>query len=439
MRSIINLNNINRSLSSLSRSVQGAIKRTENISENVNKRNLEKKESISMSKEFFAKRRDLQRRREKEELLEASSVVGILKSSGRSIRKTTKGFLGRILEFIGKLILGWAILNLPKIIKISQDVIKRMQKYFSVLTKFVNDISLLFTDFGSKITEIATTLLPFDFEKFNNNVKTFMNKIRNAFDQLVINTIKTVKVFTDKNERELAYDVGLGELYDRMNNKQDNQQQDDEQEGGEGEGQSGNNIEQLVDEQDEIDKLIQQGVDVLTQLRDGELTKVDKRKIQGKEPLEVYRYLLDQKIGLFYNEKDGILGFMPIDEYKLIINSNPKAADYFKPVPVSDNPFDTSNLEASGFSDDISLFDNLRERYYDFEGDVSDKFESIKNMFNFNDPKKDKVNNIEIEVPIEGGNSEFNFSGVNLGLDFGGTTKYDVGNFKNKSLQQIND
>ena len=34
--------------------------------------------------------------------------------------------------------------------------------------------------------------------------------------------------------------------------------------------------------------------------------------------------------------------------------------------------------------------------------------------------------------------SEFNFSGMNLGLDFGGTTKYDVGNFKNKALQDIN-
>ena len=55
MRSIINLNNINRSLSSLGRSVQGAIKRTENISDNIKKRNLDKKESISMSKEFFAK------------------------------------------------------------------------------------------------------------------------------------------------------------------------------------------------------------------------------------------------------------------------------------------------------------------------------------------------------------------------------------------------
>ena len=157
MRSIINLNNINRSLSSLGRSVQGAIKRTENISENVKKRNLEKKEFISVSKEFFAKRRDLQRRREKEELLEASSIVGILKSSGRSIRKKTKGFLGRILEFIGKLILGWAILNLPKIIKISQDVIKRMQKYFAVLTKFV---SLKFLPYELPCN-ITSSFLPF--------------------------------------------------------------------------------------------------------------------------------------------------------------------------------------------------------------------------------------------------------------------------------------
>ena len=436
MRSIINLNNINRSLSSLGRSVQGAIKRTENISDNIKKRNLDKKESISMSKEFFAKRRDLQRRREKEELLEAGGVLGVLRSSQRSIRKTTKGFLGRILEFVGKLILGWAILNLPKIIKITQDVIKRMQKYFAILTRFVNDIALLFTDFRNKITEIATTLLPFDFEKFSNNVKTFMDRIRNAFDQLVLNTIKTVKVLTDKSERQLAYDVGLGELYDRMtNNQNDNQQGDGAQEGGDEEG-GDEDVE--IDEKEEIDRLIQGGIEALKEKRGGELTKVDKRKIQGKEPLEIYRYLLSQEIGLYINERDGVMGFMSLEAYNTIVKNNPDLLNFLKPVPVVDNPFDMSNVEASTFSDDSSIFDNLRERYYDFEGDVSDKFDSFKNLFDFGDPKKGKVNNIEIEVPIEGGNSEFNFSGVNLNLDFSGSTKYDVGNFKNKALQDIN-
>ena len=434
MRSIINLNNINRSLSGLGRSVQGAIKRTENISDNIKKRNLDKKESISMSKEFFAKRRDLQRRREKEELLEAGGVLGILRSSQRSIRKTTKGFLGRILEFVGKLILGWAILNLPKIIKITQDVIKRMQKYFSVLTKFVTDVATLFTDFNSKITEIATTLLPFNFEQFNDKVKSFMNRIRNAFDQLVLNTIKTVKVFTDKSERQLAYDIGLGELYDRMNNQQNDNQQDGTQEGGE--GTEGGNEDVEIDEKEEIDRLIQGGIEALKEKRGGELTKVDKRKIQGKEPLEIYRYLLSQEIGLYINERDGVMGFMSLEGYNFAVKNNPKLLDFLKPVPVTDNPFDMSNVEASGFSDD-TFMDTFRERYYDFEGDVSDTLESFKNFFNFSDPNKGKNNNISIEVPIEGGNSEFSFSGLNLGLDLNSNTKYDVGNFKNSSLQKV--
>ena len=131
------------------------------------------------------------------------------------------------------------------------------------------------------------------------------------------------------------------------------------------------------------------------------------------------------------------MGFMSLEGYNFAVKNNPKLLDFLKPVPVSDNPFDMSEYEASGFSDDSSIFDDLRERYYDFEGEMSDKFDSMKNLFDFGDPNKGKVNNIEIEVPIEGGNSEFNFSGVNLDLDFSGNTKYDVGNFKNSSLQKV--
>ena len=66
MKSTINLNSINRSLSGLSESVKNANERSEKISDNIRDRNLAKKKSISMSAEFFAKRRDNQRRKEKE-------------------------------------------------------------------------------------------------------------------------------------------------------------------------------------------------------------------------------------------------------------------------------------------------------------------------------------------------------------------------------------
>ena len=217
MRSTINLNNINRSLSGLSDSVKSATQKSDQISDNIKDRNLSKKKSISMSNDFFAKRRDNQRRREKEDLLEAGSVMGILKSSGKAIQRTTKGFLGRILDFVGTIILGWAILNLPKIIKIAQGLIKRMQSYFGILTNFVNNVASMFTEFGSRIQEIGQQILQFNFIPFRDRIQGFMNKIRNAFDQLVLNTIKTVKVFSDKTDRELAEELGLLELYDRLN------------------------------------------------------------------------------------------------------------------------------------------------------------------------------------------------------------------------------
>ena len=91
MKSTINLNSINRSLSGLSESVKNANKRSEQISDNIRDRNLAKKKSISMSAEFFAKRRDNQRRKEKEDLHQPARVIGKIKSTGKPIQRTTKG------------------------------------------------------------------------------------------------------------------------------------------------------------------------------------------------------------------------------------------------------------------------------------------------------------------------------------------------------------
>ena len=65
MRSILNLNTINKSLTGLSESVKGAAKRSEAISDNIADRNKIKGESISMSSKLFARRRDDLKRKEK--------------------------------------------------------------------------------------------------------------------------------------------------------------------------------------------------------------------------------------------------------------------------------------------------------------------------------------------------------------------------------------
>ena len=99
MRSILNLNTINKSLTGLSESVKGAAKRSEAISDNIADRNKIKGESISMSSKLFARRRDNLKRKEKEDLIEAGGVMGALRAGGKIIQRNTKGFLGRCLLY----------------------------------------------------------------------------------------------------------------------------------------------------------------------------------------------------------------------------------------------------------------------------------------------------------------------------------------------------
>lgn len=432
MRSTLNLTNIRRSLSGLSDSVKGAMKRSEQISDSIKDRNLAKKESISMSAEFFAKRRDNLRRKEKEDMLEAGSVMGILRSSGKAIQRTTKGFLGRILDFVGTIILGWAILNLPKIIKIAQDLIKRMQLYFGILSNFVNNVASLFTSFGNDIKEVGQQILQFNFLPFKNQIEGFMKKIRNAFDQLVLNTIKTVKVFSDKTERELAEELGLLNLYDKLNKGDPLPEADDVDKDTSKEEEDGDDTENISQ-----DDLIQQGIEQLKVLRGGELNKTDKRKIKGKSNQEIHDYLIEgEKLILMRSKVNGVIQYMLLKDYlaENTLTGN-RLDEYLEPVPR--NYF---SLEASTFSDDGMSDDNIK-RLMELEDkgiygdDALDIIEGRKKITDFKLPETD--NNINIDVPIEVNKSGFNF------MDTGNGNKYEeassMDNFKSNAYQRLND
>ena len=433
MKSTINLNNINRSLSGLSESVKNANERSEKISDNIKDRNLAKKKSISMSAEFFAKRRDNQRRKEKEDLLEAGSVMGILKSSGKAIQRTTKGFLGRILDFVGTIILGWAILNLPKIIKIAQDLIKRMQKYFGILTSFVNDVASMFTDFGNKIKQVGEQMLQFNFIPFRDKIQGFMNKIKNAFDQLVLNSIKTIKVFSDKSERELAQELGLLNLYDKLNNNEPLPDADDVDK-------DPNNKEDDDEDTETLsqDDLIKQGIEQLKILRGGELTKTDKRKMKGKTNQEIHDYLIEgEKLILMRSKLNGTIQYMLLKDYlaENTLTGN-RLDEYLEPVPR--NYF---SLEASTFSeDDMSDADIKKLMELEDKGiygdDAMDIIEGRKKLVDFQLP--DENNTINIDVPIETNKSGFNFMGTGNGNKYR-HEEPSIDNFKSNAYQRLND
>ena len=56
-------------------------------------------------------------------IVSGSTITGVTKRQGSLVQKSTRGFLGRILDFVGILIIGWAITNLPRIISAFQKKI----------------------------------------------------------------------------------------------------------------------------------------------------------------------------------------------------------------------------------------------------------------------------------------------------------------------------
>ncbi len=429
MRTALNLNSINRSLGSLSQTVKSAVKRSEGIDDSVRKNIIAKKESISISQKLFAKRRDLQRRKEKEDLLEAGGVMGALKAGSKIIQRKTKGFLGRILDFIGTIIIGWAILNLPKIIKIAEDLIKRVQKYFGILSSFVNNVATMFRDLGDRLKEISVSLLPFNFTAFQDQISSFMSKIRNAFDQLVLNTIKTIKVFSDKTERELAEEIGLADVFDQLNNQEEPPTEDDGKKGNErGSGVDG-------EEEDGISNndLIKQGLEELKKKRGGELTKNDINETKGKSNLEIHQHLVNEDIVLFRNTKTGQLGYMSYDEYLANFDGSP----LLESIPFDKVPY-KSDYEASFFSEDNMNDEDIKklmelEDQGIYGDDARDIIEGRKKLIDFQTPEK--VNNIQIEVPIPSGRGK---GGVTQEEQMSrNNPKYQVDNMKSRARYEL--
>jgi len=354
MRSIINLDSINKSLSGLTESVKSAQKQSQVISKNIDDRNKIKRNALSMSSKLFARRRDNQRRREKEDLLEASGVMGALKSGGRTIQRTTKGFLGRILDFVGTVIIGWTVINLPTIIKLAEGVMKRLKKYFDALKKFVIDTQTFFTDLGSKFGEIFTLVSRVNFDPFLKQVKVFMKRVQDAFTQIQVNTVRTVRKFLDKSDREIANEIGIGELYDNLDNQENITTDETEI--------PDDSKEQFSDDSSPKD-LILQGLSILKNRQGGELTEAQQKLFDEGDYAALHEILINSESQsdpiILLQNGDGQYIYVRYQDY----NSNLKAFKSIGATPVPDNQL-PYNIQA-GSASPITESDIEREKKLD--------------------------------------------------------------------------
>ena len=204
----IKLDSINKAVDGLTSAVKEANLIATNIGKKVREANVRLRERISNANKDFQKRLDSQRKKQREELIEALGIGGAMRRTGQVIKNTAKGFLGRIMEFLSVVLIGWAVMNIPKIIKGAQSLIGRLKKFYEVGEKIVGDLTQFLTNFGSELSQIFSNLLGFDFKPLQDKISSIMTKLQNDFRSVERGLIRDVSNLIDATEDDILRMMG---------------------------------------------------------------------------------------------------------------------------------------------------------------------------------------------------------------------------------------
>ena len=189
-KSSIGIDLIRKSITNLSEGLVSIGKQSSELLKETRKSNLFKSKLISQDAEFFKRRRENVLRKQREDELEASSVTGVTKRQGSLIQKSTKGFLGRVLDFIGTLIIGWALLNLPKIIAAFQKLFGLINRVVGVFTGFIDGMKNFLESIGTGLDNFFSIFNKFNFLEDDK-------KIKDTFDETQSNLVKLNREFAE--------------------------------------------------------------------------------------------------------------------------------------------------------------------------------------------------------------------------------------------------
>ena len=206
----IKLDSINKTVSGLTEAVKKANLIASDIGKKVREANVRLRERISNANKDYQRRLDSSRKKQREELIEALGIGGAMRRTGQVIKNTAKGFLGRIMEFVSVVLIGWAVMNIPKIIKGAQLLIGRLRKFFEVGEKIVKDLTEFLTNFGTELNQIFSNLLGFDFSQLQDRISSIMTKLQNDFRTLERGLIRDVNNLVNLSEDDIANMMGDG-------------------------------------------------------------------------------------------------------------------------------------------------------------------------------------------------------------------------------------
>mgnify|MGYP001258320218 CR=1 FL=1 len=209
-RSSISINIIRDSISGLSKGIRNLRQNANQILLTTQNNNNFKRTLTRKDNDFFNRRRENVLRKEREDELESASVTGVTRKQGNLFQQSTRGFFGRILDFLGVLLIGWALQNLPKFIAAFEKLFKLISTVVEVMGGFIKTITNFLTGIATGIGNLFGVLNRFDFAETGNKLKELIDKGAAGLFKLNKEFVQGIQsILGDREIRKAAFGGGV--------------------------------------------------------------------------------------------------------------------------------------------------------------------------------------------------------------------------------------
>ena len=280
--SSLNLTGINKAVSGITETIRDTKLVIDDISEKITKSNENIRNRISDATKLFQRRRQAVRRKQREDLIEASGIGGAIRRTNKVISSSTRGFFGRILDFVATILIGWAVVNIPKIVKLAENLFKRLKKFLKVVTGFTDGLVQFYTQFTTQLSEIGSRLTSIDLEPISDQIRNIVTRLQSSFKRLETGFLREVLGLAKMKDQDL---INFGFSADDI------------------EEEDRKIIDQSIEDQNirnEFDELpieIQDALRLKMSIRDDKkLNEVELEVIKSKDIEEIKRILLEDNI-----------------------------------------------------------------------------------------------------------------------------------------------
>ena len=181
------------------------LKKSKKVAGNVKKAVIKKrkinKETFMSKDRTQKKKNERDKRKQEEELLEKRNNKE-KKPNPSKIMKKGGGVLQKIIDFISTVLIGWVVVNLPKIIDSVKGVIKKIKDIYDKIIGLFGSFGEFFSGIKDVIGGTIDKLKNLDFSKIGDSIKEKIRGLKDAFTNLITDIGKGVGLVNSKKSED---------------------------------------------------------------------------------------------------------------------------------------------------------------------------------------------------------------------------------------------